>query len=109
MTKCTNLEPKDPSHNIDLTNANNLIKEKDRLDEYYQKKQFDKVEEVSEKILKDSPEFTTIKIYYITALLANCKLEKAEQFLKGKVLQDEKQKYEDLEFLEARLNYYQGK
>jgi tetratricopeptide (TPR) repeat protein len=109
LTKCINLEPRDPSHNTDLINVNNLIKEKDRLDEHCQKKNYDKVEEISEKILKDAPEFTTIKVIYLTALLANCKLDKAGQFLKNKVHQDEKEKYEELEFIEAQFNYYQGK
>ena len=109
INKCIYLEPKDPTHNSELTSVTNLINEKDKLDENLQKKVFDKVEEICEKILKDAPEFTTIKINYLNSLLANCKLDKAEQFLKNKIHSDEKEKYEEIEYIEAQLNYYQGK
>lgn len=107
--KCINLEPKDSSHNTDLNNVKKLLEQNDNLNDHWSKKNLSRSEEIAEAILKEAPEFTSVKLIYLESLLNNVKLDEAENFLIKRVNDEEKAIYEDFNFLLAVTYYYQGK
>lgn len=109
LTKCINLEPKDGSHQTDINNVKTLLHDSDRVHEFWNNGDYKRCEEISEKILKEASEYTTIKYIYVKSLLANVKLDEAEEFLNKKVTAEEKVHNEDFEYLTVQASYYQGK
>lgn len=109
LQKCVNLEPKDPTHSADLNRVKKLVSEKERLDEYYAKKDYQRCEEIADAILKEAIDYSAVKIIYIESLLATVKLVEAENFLLKRITAEEKAQTEEFDYLLAKTFYYQGK
>lgn len=106
INKCINLEPREPEHKKDLENIEKAIKDYESLDEIINKKDFQKAEEISERLLKECSEFLSLKIIYIKILLENLKLNEAVNFISNKISQEERT--DEIDYYLALAFYYDG-
>jgi hypothetical protein len=106
MQKCINLE-KDNSHLVDLGKIQTLLKNFEKLKEYYGKQDFKTSEDLAHKILDECTEWTEVKKYYIEALLANVKLSEATNFLVSNLNQEESNS-DEFQYLLCLALYYDG-
>ena len=106
INKCINLEPREPEHKKDLENIEKAIKDYESLDELINKKDFQKAEEISERLLKECSEFLSLKIIYIKILLENLKLNQAVNFISNKISQEERT--DEIDYYLALAFYYDG-
>lgn len=109
LQKCKNLEPKDQTHESELSKLQGKIKDLESINEFKTKEDWPRVEEICTKLIKDSPGFTSIKPTFVEALLQNVKLIDAIEFLTNKVTPDERHSSDEFDYLLALALYYDGK
>lgn len=106
--RCVEVEPEDIRHKQDLE----LIKtQKEILTDLNKAKfilDYVKSEDLSEKLLDTCKDTTNIKSIYLESLLQNCKPEKALDYMK-KNLSDEEKRKEEFEYFLCLAYYYDGK
>jgi DnaJ family protein C protein 7 len=105
--KCINFEPKDSTHTADLTKAQNLLKNYEKLKEAFSKQDFKKTEELAEKMLTECTEWSEVKLMYVEALLNNVKLSEAINFLASKLNHEESTR-DEFQYLLCLAFYYDG-
>jgi DnaJ family protein C protein 7 len=108
LQKCINLEPKDPSHLTELNAVKTHISDWDSLQESKKKEDWKKCEEICEKLLKDCPDYSQLKLIHVQSLLNNVKIQQAIEFLLSKVTAEEKSN-EEFDYLLVLAFYYDGK
>jgi hypothetical protein len=86
-----------------------LLKNHDEVVKAKYVNDFKKCEVLSENILRRCHDFTKIKLIYIESLLKNCRINEGIIFLKSKVTEDERNKYEEFHYYQALSMYYDGK
>ena len=106
ITKCINLEPREPEHQTDLYKIEKIIKDYESIEELINKKDFAKAEEICAEILKESSEFTILKITYLKLLLENLKLNEAINYISHNISQDERS--DEIDYYLALAFYYDG-
>src|SRR5690349_914251 len=108
LNKCITLEPKEMQHLTELRNLKSAIQLSEDMNNAYNKKDFEKCEEISKKLLDHCPESSHTKLFYVESLLKNLKINQAISFLTNKLNDDEK-KNEEFEYLLALALYYDTK
>lgn len=108
LNKAITIEPREHQHITDLRNLKGLIELNDELHKYFEKKEFEKVEEIAHKLLEKCPEYSHCKIWYLEALLENLKINQVVSFISTK-LNDEEKNNDEFDYLLALAFYYDGK
>ena len=106
--KCVSLEPRDPIHKNDIDKVKRLIQDYDSINEYEKKEKWERVEEICSRLIKESSEFTELKLKYIKCLIENVKLLEAITYIQNNVKGEEKIKYEEFDYYAALALYYDG-
>jgi tetratricopeptide (TPR) repeat protein len=107
IQKCINFEPKDSAHTADLNKVKGLLKNYENLKESHDKQDYQRVEELAEKMLKDCTEWSEVKQMYLMALLSNCKIPEAIKILTSK-LNPEESNNDEFQYLFCLAFYYDG-
>lgn len=108
LQKCVNLEPRDNYHVSELNSVKEHNKNFNLLSEAKERGNWTRCEELCDKLIKECPEFTNLKLIYVDTLLKNAKISQAIDFLINKVSADEKAN-EEFEYLLVLAFYYDGK
>jgi predicted Zn-dependent protease len=106
LQKCINLEPREPEHKNEHEAMQRKINSYEIMEESVNKKDFEKAEEIAEKLVKECTEFLALKTTYIKILLENLKLQEAIKFIMQKISSDEKN--DEIDYLLALAFYYDG-
>lgn len=108
LNKCITIEPKEYQHINELKNLKGIIQLNNDLETAYTKKDFEKAEELSKKLLESCPESSHAKLVHIESLLKNLKINQALSFLNSKLNEEEKNK-DEFDYLIVLAFYYDGK
>ncbi len=106
LQKCINLEPKEPEHKNEYEAIRKKITNYELMEENVNKRNFEKAEEIAEKLVKECTEFLTLKTTYIKILLENLKLQEAIKFIIQNISSDEKN--DEIDYLLGLAFYYDG-
>ena len=107
LQKCCNLEPRDSSYKTELEKVQKLINDFSSLTEFQNKEDWARVEEICDKLLKETTAMQNLNIIYIKALLNNVKLTEALSFIE-KLDSTERSSNPDYKYYAALGLYYDG-
>ena len=107
LQKCCNLEPRDSSYKTELEKVQKLINDFSSLTEFQNKEDWVRVEEICDKLLKETTSMQNLNIIYIKALLNNVKLTEALSFIE-KLDNNERSSNPDYKYYAALGLYYDG-
>jgi DnaJ family protein C protein 7 len=108
LQKCVNLEPRDATHLVDLNRVKEYIRNYESLNDAKGREDWNRCEELCDKLLKEITDFSALKVIYVETLLENVKIQEALIFITNKLTPEEISS-EEIEYLTTLALYYDGK
>lgn len=108
LQKCCNLEPEDSSHSYELNKVKKMVEDYEKINEKFNEKKWEEVEELSKKLLSDAPSFIELQKIYINSSLELCKFTQVINYINKEISSSVKEKDQEFDFLLAKAYYFKG-